>query len=170
MADNVILIGFMGVGKGRTARALAAKTGYFTLDTDDLIETMVNMKIRKIFENRGEKHFRKLEQHTANWMRKNVSNTIISTGGGFFKVKKLGEGDKVVYLHCPLKKIMKEIEEAPNAAKKIRKRPLLQDMEKARILYSERLPGYRKVADIEVNVDGLTGEEVADIIIRKLKL
>ena len=49
MADNIILIGFMGVGKGRTARALAEKTGLFAVDTDDLIETMTKMKIRQIF-------------------------------------------------------------------------------------------------------------------------
>ena len=43
MAENIILIGFMGVGKGRVARTLAAGTGRYTVDTDDLIETMVNM-------------------------------------------------------------------------------------------------------------------------------
>ncbi|MCW5204049.1 shikimate kinase, partial [Desulfobulbus sp. US4] len=48
MADNIILIGFMGVGKGRTARALAEQTSRFAVDTDDLIESMVNLKIRDI--------------------------------------------------------------------------------------------------------------------------
>ena len=37
MADNIILTGFMGVGKGRVARALVEKTGMFAIDTDDLI-------------------------------------------------------------------------------------------------------------------------------------
>ena len=79
----------MGVGKGRTARALADKTGMFTVDTDDLIESMVNMKIRKIFKKKGEPHFRELEQATADWLRLHVSNTIVSTGGGFFKTRNL---------------------------------------------------------------------------------
>lgn len=170
MAENIILIGFMGVGKGRTARILAAKTGFYTVDTDDLIETLVNMKIRRIFKKYGEPHFRKLEQQTADWLRLNVSNTIISTGGGFYKVKNLGKHDKIVYLHSSLKKILREIKRAPNAAKKIKKRPLLKDMKHARFLYDERLPRYRKSADLEVNVEGRTSEEIADIIISKLKL
>ena len=49
MADNIILIGFMGVGKGRTARELSRLTGRFTVDTDDLIESFTKLKIRKIF-------------------------------------------------------------------------------------------------------------------------
>ena len=61
MSKNIILIGFMGVGKGRTARALAVKKNKYTVDTDDLIETMVKMKIRHIFAEHGEASFRQLE-------------------------------------------------------------------------------------------------------------
>lgn len=42
---NIVLIGFMGVGKGRSARCLAAKTGRYALDCDDLIESSANSKI-----------------------------------------------------------------------------------------------------------------------------
>ncbi len=170
MADNIILIGFMGVGKGRTARALAAKTGLYTVDTDDLIETLVNMKIRQVFKKHGEPHFRQLEQHTADWLGQHVSNTIVSPGGGFFKAKNLGKRDTVVYLHSSLKKILKKIKSAPNATKKIKKRPLLKDMKHARLLYEERLPLYRNAAKLEVNVEGRTSEEIAGFVISKLKL
>lgn len=170
MAGNIILIGFMGVGKGRTARALAEKTGMFTVDTDDLIETVVNMKIRKIFKKKGEKYFRNLEQQTADWLRINVHNTIVSTGGGFFKVNKLGEEDTVVYLHSSLDMILEKIRSHPKAAKKIKKRPLLKDLEKACLLYDERLPLYRKIADLEINIEKLSPEEVAGVIVKKLNL
>ena len=53
VADNIILIGFMGVGKGRTARALAAATGRFAIDTDDLIESFLKTKIRTLFRRAG---------------------------------------------------------------------------------------------------------------------
>ena len=170
MADNIILIGFMGVGKGRIARALVEKTGMFAIDTDDLIESLVNMKIRKIFEMHGEPYFRELEQRTADWLRCNVCNSIVSTGGGFFKVKKLGKKDKVVYLHSSLKSIVATMEDHPKAKKKIKKRPLLQNMEQANTLYKERLPLYRKAADIEINVEQLEAEYVADKIVKKLGL
>ena len=170
MADNIILIGFMGVGKGRIARALVEKTSMFAIDTDDLIESLANMKIRKIFEMHGEPYFRELEQRTADWLRCNVRNSIVSTGGGFFKVKKLGKKDKVVYLHSSLESIVATMEAHPKAKKKIKKRPLLQNMEKADTLYKERLPLYRKAADIEINVEQLEAEDVADKIVRKLGL
>lgn len=170
MAENIILIGFMGVGKGRVARALVEKTGMFAIDTDDLIESLVNMKIRKIFALHGEPYFRKLEQRTADWLRRNVRKSIVSTGGGFYKVKKLGKEDKVVYLHSSLEHIIAAMEAHPKANKKIKKRPLLHDLEKAKALYEERLPLYRKVADFEINVEQHEAEYVADKIIKKLGL
>ena len=64
--ENIVLIGFMGVGKGRTARALADATGMFAVDTDDLSESRMKMKIRQILSERGEPFFRSLENQLAN--------------------------------------------------------------------------------------------------------
>ncbi len=161
MADNIILIGFMAVGKGRTARALAATTGRFAVDTDDLIESMVKMKVRKIFARHGEAHFRALEQRAADWLEHNVSATIVSTGGGFFKVRNLRRLGRVIYLHSSLEGILAAIRSHPNAARKIAKRPLLQDIDKARLLYDERLPLYRAACDTEIEVEGREIGEVA---------
>ncbi|WP_275896798.1 shikimate kinase, partial [Campylobacter fetus] len=47
------MIGFMGVGKGTIARALAEKLGVFAIDGDDMIESYANKKIKKIFEDEG---------------------------------------------------------------------------------------------------------------------
>lgn len=171
MADNIILIGFMGVGKGRTARALAAQTGLFALDTDDLIQSLAKMKIRRIFEQHGEPYFRQLEQKVADWLGKNVRNTIVSAGGGFFMVRKLArKGDRVVYLHASLESILASVNGHPQAEKKIKKRPLLGDPAKVCHLYEERLPRYRAAADLELNVEGLGAEEVAEKIIKSLRL
>jgi shikimate kinase len=170
MNDNIVLIGFMGVGKGRTARALAAMTGRYTVDTDDLIETMVKMKIRTIFKELGEQHFRRLEQQTADWLEYHVSGTVVSTGGGFFKVNNLSRLGRVVYLHSPVEAILEAIMSHPNAKKKIKKRPLLQDLDKAGELFARRLPLYRGVADYEISVEnreiGDVAAEIADRIRR----
>ncbi len=170
MADNIILIGFMGVGKGRAARALAAQTGLYTIDTDNLIVALVKKKIRTIFAEDGEPCFRALEQRTADWLRHYVHNTIVSTGGGFFMVNNLGETGRIVYLHSSLDGILSALHSHPKATRKIRKRPLLQDAAKARALYDERLPLYRGVADYEINVEGLDGDEMAGQLIKTLKL
>ncbi len=169
MAKNIILIGFMGVGKGRTARALAARTGKYTVDTDDLIETMVKMKIRTIFAEHGEAYFRELEQQTADWLKKNVNRTIVSTGGGFFQVKNISKLGTVVYLHSSIEGILQAIMAHPRAEKKIKKRPLLQDLDQARALFEQRLPLYRKASDIEIFVEGRSIDDVADELQKKIK-
>ena len=58
--NNIVLIGFMGVGKGTIARALYKETGLFPLDSDDLIESAYNLKIKEIFAKHGEDEFRKI--------------------------------------------------------------------------------------------------------------
>ncbi|BCO09170.1 shikimate kinase [Desulfolithobacter dissulfuricans] len=161
MADNIILIGFMGVGKGRTARELARRTGFVTVDTDDLIETMVKKKIRRIFAEEGEARFRELEKQVARWLEHHVQQTIVSTGGGFFMVGNLQRLGRVFYLHSSVEGILDAISMHPKAKKKIKKRPLLQDLDRARELYCQRLPLYRRAADREINVEGRTIDEVA---------
>ncbi|MCG3651162.1 AAA family ATPase [Aliarcobacter butzleri] len=158
---NIILIGFMGVGKGTVARALVKKTDMFAIDTDDLIESMENRKIKKIFEDEGEPYFRNLEKKTALWLEKNVSNTIISTGGGFYKQENLNKIGKVVYLKSSFQGILDRINEAPNAQNKLKKRPLLQNIEEAIKLYNSRVKEYEKVAKIVVDVEK---KDIKDII------
>ncbi len=169
MADNIILIGFMGVGKGRTARALAEQTGRCTVDTDDLIESMVNKKIRTIFADQGETAFRLLEQKVADWLEYHVRGTVVSTGGGFFKTRNINRLGTVVYLHSTVEDIYESICSHPNVKKKIKKRPLLTNLKQAEKLFKERLPQYRKVADIEIAVTRKTSLEVADDITRYLR-
>ena len=151
--NNIILIGFMGVGKGTVARALVEKSNMFAIDTDDLIESMENRKIKKIFEVEGEAYFRALEKKTALWLEKNVNNTIISTGGGFYKQENINKIGKVVYLKSSFQGILDRINNSPNAANKLKKRPLLQNMEEALKLYNSRVKEYEKVAKIVVDVE-----------------
>jgi len=161
VADNIILIGFMGVGKGRTARALAAATGRFALDTDDLIESLLKTKIRAFFAEQGEPAFRRIEQQTADWLEHHVSGSIVSSGGGFFMVNNLSRLGRVVYLHSTLKGILSTLKKHPDAERKIKKRPLLQDMATAKELYRVRLPLYRAAADMEIDVEGRKTSEIA---------
>ena len=164
MSDNIVLIGFMAVGKGRTARALAGAIGRFAVDTDDLIESYLKSSIRDFFAAQGEPAFRRVEQQVADWLAAHVSGTVISTGGGFFQVHNLQKLGTVIYLHSSLEGILKTVRSHPHASRKIKKRPLLQDMDKARALYCTRLPLYRQAAAHEINVEGRkTSDIVKDI-------
>ncbi|MFT5700159.1 MAG: shikimate kinase [Desulforhopalus sp.] len=168
MVANIILIGFMGVGKGRTARELARQTGRYTIDTDDLIESATSLKIKKIFEQQGEPAFRKLEQQLSLWLQNSVSNTVVSTGGGFFMVDNIKQLGTVIHLHSSLGGILQAIMSHTNAEKKIRKRPLLQNLENAKTLYNTRLPLYREAASHSINIEGKDIEDVAREIVALL--
>ena len=158
--NNILLIGFMGVGKGTTARAFSKEYGVYIIDTDDLIESKENKTIPKIFEKFGEKYFRELEQETANWLESSVKNTLISCGGGFYKVKNLNKIGKVVLLDAPFDWIYNRLSTAKNAKSKLAKRPLFKDLKKAKALYKERVADYRKKADYILNVDKLSEKDV----------
>lgn len=84
MKENIILIGFMGVGKTSLGKLLASKLGRAFIDLDEKIERDANMSIPKIFEMHGEKYFRELEKSAVREVtaRKNL---VVATGGGTVK-------------------------------------------------------------------------------------
>ncbi len=165
---NIILIGFMGVGKGQIARAYSKKSGIYAIDTDDLIESLENRKIKKIFKKEGELYFRELEKKTALWLEKSVDNSIISTGGGFYKQPNIKRIGKVIYLESSFEAILEKIKNSPNAKKKIKKRPLLKNEEEAKRLFNIRVEEYQRVADIKINVENRDVASIVEEIIREL--
>tara|TARA_B100001063_G_C16730214_1_gene538853 strand:- start:698 stop:1207 length:510 start_codon:yes stop_codon:yes gene_type:complete len=165
---NIILIGFMGVGKGTVARGLVKSSDMFAIDTDDLIESMENRKIKKIFAQEGEPYFRALEKKTALWLEQSVNNTIISTGGGFYKQENIKNIGTVVYLKSSFQGILDRINAAPNATNKLRKRPLLQNLDEAIKLYDSRVPQYEEVADVVVDVEKKPLENIVEEILGQI--
>ena len=160
----------MGVGKGTTARAFTKKYGTYIIDTDDLIESKENKEVKKIFAKKGEAYFRAQEQVTANWIEKCVTGTLISCGGGFYKVDNLKKLGTVVLLDASFEWIHQRLKTAKNAESKLAKRPLFSDEKKAKKLYNEREKAYRKVADVIIDVENLTLEEQITQIAKKCKV
>lgn len=158
----------MGVGKGTTARSLVKASNYFAIDTDDLIESIEKRSVKKIFKKEGEPYFRNLEKKCALWLEENVDNTIISTGGGFFKQENIHNIGKVVYLESSFEGILNRINSAPNAKAKLRKRPLLQNLEEAKKLYNQRVKDYKSVANEIVNVENRDMEDIVKDILGKI--
>jgi len=163
-------MGFMGVGKGSLARELAKKTKRIAIDTDDLIESMENRKIKKIFEQEGEPYFREREKKISRWLKKSVCDTIISIGGGFYQVGNLQKIGHVIYLESSFDAILDRISSFDNAKSKLKKRPLLQDMKKAKNLISERHPKYLECANTVIQTAGKDSAMIADEIIQLLRL
>ena len=159
----------MGVGKGTVARALVKNSDYFAVDTDDLIESIENKKIKKIFKEDGELYFRALETRCALWCEKNLKNTIISTGGGFYKQKNIKKIGKVIYLESKFDRIIEALRLAPNSKKKFKKRPLLSNLKEAKKIYNQRVKEYEKVANMTVNVEDWDIKQIVKEILREAK-
>ena len=80
---SLVLIGMMGSGKSTIGFLLSKKIKLEFVDVDNYIENEEGMKIREIFEIKGEEYFRKAElKNSLKILDK--KKTIISLGGGAF--------------------------------------------------------------------------------------
>jgi len=141
--SNIILTGFMGSGKSTIGRILAKELDSYFLDTDSLIETFENKSISDIFKEYGEDKFREMEKYCFHWIKKDVKNTIISVGGGFpVFIPEIKEAGVVIYLKVKFEDILKRMNN-----EEVKKRPLFQDIKKAKELFEKRDKIYEKLAD-----------------------
>ena len=153
----------MGSGKSTVGRILAKEINSYFLDTDILIETFENKTISEIFEKFGEDEFRGMEKRCFEWIKNNVSATVISVGGGFpIFIPEIKGAGVVIYLKVEFEDILKRMNE-----NELKKRPLFADEKKAKALYKEREKAYKKVPDIVVDVENLSLEEQLKYIAKK---
>jgi shikimate kinase len=81
MFKNIILTGFMGVGKTSVGTRLAKDLNYAFVDTDEQIEADQKTSIAGIFSNFGEALFRDVEARIIRQVLENEGQ-VVSTGGG----------------------------------------------------------------------------------------
>lgn len=122
-AKNIILTGFMGTGKTRVGRALAAKLNYSFLDIDFLVEKAMGQKISRIFEEKGEEYFRRLETAAIREALQGAKK-VVATGGGSLLLEEnrllLQEGGVVICLSASPAEIFARVSHRKN-------RPLLKN-------------------------------------------
>ena len=166
---NVILIGFMGSGKTTVGKRLADRLGLEYLDTDERIEEQEQMAIRRIFEERGEESFRQAEMRLLTGLLKEETKRVIATGGGMplrpenaEALKRLG---MVVYLRTGGDTVYDRLKDATD-------RPLLLGGDpKGTIetLLERREPLYRACAQITVDTDGRSPDQVTEELIAAVR-
>ena len=81
MFKNIILTGFMGVGKTSVGKQLAEDLGYTFVDIDKLIEADQALSITAIFSKFGEPYFRDVESAIIRQVMTGEGQ-VISAGGG----------------------------------------------------------------------------------------
>ena len=86
--ENIVFLGMMGSGKTTIGKLVSKKLNLNFFDTDEEIENRLNMKISKIFNEKGEIFFRKFEERlTLELLKK--KRIVISLGGGTFLNNKI---------------------------------------------------------------------------------
>ena len=157
---SIVLTGMPSSGKSTIGRILSEMLGRELIDTDAEIVKKAGMPITEIFAVKGEKAFRDLESETIAELS-GSGGKIISTGGGAVlrqqNVDLLKTNGTVIFLDRPLEALLPSDD-----------RPLADDEEKIRRLYSERYPVYVSAADAVLKVEG-TPEQTAEKLLEKLR-
>jgi len=161
---NIILIGFMGVGKSQVGHKLAEKLKMHFVDTDDLIEKAEEMSISEIFQKKGEPFFRELETKIIKTLQ-DYDNFVISTGGGMVmredNVKMLKELGPLVLLWSSPDVIYERVKEEFH-------RPLIEEDKRKNIddLLAKRTPVYEKIANVKVDTSTMSVDNSVEEIIK----
>jgi len=154
----------MGAGKSTVGERLAARLGFAYLDSDREIERRTGRTVREIFEDDGEAAFRREETAALNDALDRDVDAVVSVAGGAVvdpdNRDRLRKGGTVVWLRAPVALLA---ERATRGAH----RPLLDGDAEAvlRRLYSDREQIYASLADLTVDVEGRSPDQVVDIIV-----
>ncbi len=161
---NIVLCGMMGSGKTTTGIRISELTGMRWYDTDDLI-TQKYGKISDIFEFYGEARFRELETEVVRSVA-GEENCVISTGGGcVLKPENSAafkeSGGKIVFLKASIETLFARAGHTGD------ERPLLKNTTfgHMKALLDARTPVYVGCADVTVETDGKSVDEVAREVI-----
>lgn len=158
--NNLILIGFMGSGKSSLGRYISGQ-GYRLIDTDGYIEDRLGRAISDIFGVEGEEYFRSLETRTLEELLNDGAQDCVIAAGGGLPLREVNRElmhrlGTVIYLRA--KPSTLEFRLSGDKC-----RPLLQSgklRERIDTLMAERKDIYEAAADIIIDTDGFTFEEI----------
>lgn len=161
--NNIILIGMPGSGKSTVGVLLAKTLGFDFVDTDLLIQKETGERLCEIIKKKGAERLAEIEEEIC----KNLlcDKTVIATGGSAVlsdeAMKHFREMGKIVFLNVPFSVLCARVGDLDERGV-VRKKG--QSFEN---LFEERLPLYRKYADITVGAKGDAGDmakEIAEIV------
>ena len=161
--ENLVFLGMMGSGKSSIGLLVAKKLKLNFIDIDNEIEKKLGTTISKIFDEKGEDFFRKVEEKLTIKNLK-LHSSVISLGGGAFineKIRKeVLKNHLSFWLNWNINILLGRI-------KNSKKRPLAINSSDDQIinLIQKRSNIYAK-ALFEIKCDNLTKNEVVDKIIK----
>jgi shikimate kinase len=170
--EKVILTGYRATGKSSIGKILADLLGFGFIDTDEAIEKRQGETIAEMVGRGGWDLFRRKEENMLLELARS-KNKVIATGGGAVMHEKawakLRKNALVVWLTADIKTICQRLS-ADNDNED--QRPPLTEMgtmDEISMVLQERQPLYEKSSDMTMHTEGNTPEEVAEVILGKLK-
>jgi shikimate kinase len=163
LKENLVFLGMMGSGKSSIGSIMSKKLDIDFIDIDKEIENKLGMKISKIFEKKGERYFREIEEDfTLKILNRN--NIVVSLGGGAFlnsKIKKEVLDNHISFwLNWSIKTLINRIKDSQKrpVAFNASKNELTELIKKRSIVYSKAM--YR------IDCENLTKNEIVKNILK----
>lgn len=169
MTKRILLVGMMGAGKTTVGQALAQRLGYPYLDSDEQVQRQSGQTVREIFESRGEAAFRALEKQALAQAVTSHGPVVVSVAGGAVldpdNRRRMRQAGLVVWLRARLQTLARRVGADQGH------RPLLGEDPLAALtrLYQQRRPLYAQVADMVIDVDLLTSEQVVEQVLERAR-
>lgn len=160
---NIALIGFMAVGKSAVGRNLAKRLRRRFVDLDRMIEKRAGLKVREIFEQKGEPYFRELEKKTLAALMQQPAQVIATGGGAILDEENLRLLKSETLMVCMTASADAILARVGNGTK----RPLLKGADRrARIeeMLAQRADKYAQ-AHVTIDTSELTLAQVVDQIV-----
>jgi shikimate kinase len=162
LADSVAIVGYMGSGKTTLGRLLARSLGREFVDLDRAISKRAGKEIPEIFAEHGEETFRDLEHEALSEALE--TPCIVACGGGV-----VIRPENRALLRDVTTVFLREDTEVLYRRTRSPGRPLrAASREEFEQRYAERLPSYKEVADLEVEVDGRQPARVTEEVLECL--
>jgi len=160
---NIVLVGFMGTGKTSVGKVLANRLHMVFVDMDEVIEQREGMTVSRIFEEKGEPHFRTLERQLVLELSAK-SGLVVGTGGGVVlnpdNISDFSRNGLVVCLSARPEAILARLSADST-------RPLLAEGDKKKRIMT-LLDSRKKLYDAvqhRIDTTDLTVEKIADKIV-----
>jgi len=170
--EKIILTGYRATGKSSIGKILADMLGFGFIDTDETIEKRQGETITEMVGRGGWDLFRRKEENLLLELARSRNKVIASGGGSVMHERawsKLRQDALVVWLTADIKTICRRL--AADGDTEDQRPPLTEmgTMDEIAMVLSQRQSLYEKSSDLTIDTEGKKPEEVAEIILKKLK-
>ena len=158
---NVILVGMPACGKSTIGVVLAKTMNKGFVDTDILIQQAESRTLQEIIDQEGNDYFHHVEVRVL--LDFDGEDYVVATGGSaiYFdrSMDKFKDKGVVVYIKVTFDTILERLNNIRSRGVTLEKGQTIAD------LYEQRIPLYQKHADVVIEADGLSVEEVVEKMI-----